>query len=114
MRILPRVPLHSVFLLTAVVALSIVVIRQHRELSTIRQDVGRLPNFWKARPHVLDKNKLYGIEAQDIQSLLWTWRLWVPPNETAVARFKWGDIPAEGFPDMLVRLNCQPATPGWH
>jgi hypothetical protein len=42
---------------------------------------------------------LYARSVVDIQSLLWTWRLWVPNDAKFVARFKWGGIPAEGYPE---------------
>ncbi len=97
-RLRPRISLLTAFLLTAAVALSIVVVRQHREIATLRQNWKLIPSYWKARPQILDESKLYGIQAVDIQSLLWTWRLSIPRDAAVVARFKWGDIPAEGYP----------------
>jgi hypothetical protein len=106
-RLRPRISLLTAFLLTAAVALSIVVVRQHGEIATLRQDSKHIPSYWKSRPQVLDESRLYGIEAVDIQSLLWTWRLWIPRDAAVKARFKWGDVPAEGYPSDARSIEMQ-------
>ena len=98
-RLRPRISILTAFMLTAIVALSILVVRQHREIVTLRQDWKRMPSYWKAGPQVIYEDRIYGRQTVDIQSLLWTWRLWIPQDATVVARFKWGDVPATGYPE---------------
>jgi hypothetical protein len=111
-RLRPRLSLLAAILMTTIVALSIVVIRQHRELSTLRNGWSHLPAYWKAWPQVLDEKKLYARGVVQIRSLLWTWRLWIPSDETVVARIKWGDIPAEGYPDDAQSIDL-PTGDNW-
>lgn len=92
-----RFSLRTLLLLTAIIALSVTVAMQYRELRPLRKEVARLRNE-VGELNVEDPAKLHAIRVETDSELEWKWRIWIPENASYRLRADGGLVPAEGFP----------------
>lgn len=93
----PRISLLNAILLTAIIAMAIVIAQFWREIGPLRAEVRSLRNE-TGRLSIDDPTRLYAIEVRTQAERTWKWRVWVPQGETAMVSVQWGKVPKAGVP----------------
>lgn len=92
-----RFSLRTLLLVTAIIALSVTVAMQYRELGPLREEVARLRRE-VGELTVEDPTKLHAIRVETENELEWKWRIWIPEGASYRLRSHGGPIPKEGYP----------------
>jgi len=92
----PRFSLLTLLLVTTIAALGVTVWQLGREVVPLREEIRRLRDE-VGDLVVEDKSKFCAIRARTDEYLTWKWRLWIPPGQTYVLKYKSGKISEKAF-----------------
>lgn len=102
-----RFSLLTALLVTTIVALAILVVKQWREVGPLRREVRLLRNE-VGELAIEDPTKIHAIEIMTGDRQTSRWRVWVPEGEAVAAKFKWGAVSRTGFPEDAAGIDLQP------
>lgn len=87
----------TVLLVTAIVALSIVVAKLYVELKPLRAQLKQLRDE-VGELSVEDESKVYAISVRTADDFTWKWRVWIPEGRQYLLHYTSESIPKQGYP----------------
>lgn len=103
----PRISLLTGLLLLTIAGMAIVIVRLWNEVGPQRVELRRLRDELGVLT-IEDSSKLHAIQVQTNDNLQWKWRIWAPDDDEYTLRFKWGEVPKDGFPELDVGCSIEP------
>ena len=108
-RLMKKISLVSIFLITTIVALLIAFYSSQTQLSATRAELTKLRNDYKVlNPSRPDLVRSIAVPA--FKRNQWQWKIDLPDSNRYVLRMAYDDIPAQGMPTSVLPL-VSPALP---